>query len=229
MKLPAVILPEIYADRLAASGRNSGSLDIKFDEGEQLAVIDGFREGREGTRLQGLSAVPGRHYLGHASTNVGMGLWYRVDPVLHIVGVEAARHGAMTRLDAFRRHIPSGDWTSPGKGAYTLAITVADSAELGALQFSAWRLQPDNDSAEVIPIDLVAEEFELLAPLRGVWPLDQLADRKVLMIGAGSIGGAAAHALASYGIRNLVLVDPDRLYSENCARHVLGPEDLGRY
>jgi hypothetical protein len=158
-----------------------------------------------------------------------MGLWYRADPVLHLVGIEAARHGATTRLDAFRSHIPSGDWTNPGHGAFTIAVTVATAPESDTPHFSAWRLQPDHGSAEILPIDIVAEDFELLSPLRGIWPLDQLASRKVALIGAGSIGGAAAEALAGYGVRNMALVDPDRLYSENVARHVLDPQDLGRY
>ena len=34
MKLPAVVLPRLYAEYLAASGRNSGALDVKFDEAE---------------------------------------------------------------------------------------------------------------------------------------------------------------------------------------------------
>lgn len=229
MKLPAVVLPRLYAEYLAASGRNSGALDVKFDEAEELAVIDGFREGRTGPRRQGLSGVPGEHYLGHATTHVGMGLWYRVDPALHLVGVEAARHGASTRLDAFRNHIPSGDWTNPGHDGYTLAITVADTAELDAPHFSAWRLHPDRNSAEVIPVDVVPEEKELLSPLRGVWPVQELEDRTVALIGAGSIGGAAAQALSSYGVRRLALVDPDRLYLDNFARHVVDPRNLGRY
>jgi molybdopterin/thiamine biosynthesis adenylyltransferase len=229
MKLPALILPQLYACYLAASGKNSGELDLKFDEAEQLAVVDGFREGRRGTRRQGLSSVPNRHYLGYSSTHIGMGLWYRVDPALHAVGIEAARHGALTRLDAFRRHIPSGDWTNPAHGGYTLALTETDPAELDVPRFSAWRLNPDLGSAEVIPVDLVAEELDLLSPLNDIWPLKYLADKRIAMIGAGSIGGAAAQALVAYGIRNLALVDPDRLYSENLARHVLDPKYLGQY
>jgi molybdopterin/thiamine biosynthesis adenylyltransferase len=229
MRLPAVVLPRLYADRLAVSGRNSGSLDIKFDQAEELALVDGLRDGREGTRVQGLSGVPARHYLGHASTEVGMGLWFRVDPVLHLVGVEAARHGAQTRLDAFRGHIPSGDWTNPGRGGYTLAVTVTEGPEDHGAHFMAWRLAHDRGSAEVIPIDVVAEEPDLLAPLGGVWPLEGLAAKKIALIGTGSIGSAAAEALASYGIRRLALIDPDRLHFQNFARHRVDPGNLGRY
>ena len=229
MRLPALILPALYGAQIAASGKNSGSLDIKFDEAEQLALVDGLREGREGTRRQGLSAVPSRHYLGYATTEVGMGLWFRVDPALHLVGVEAARHGAATRLDAFREKVLGGDWVNPGRHAYTLAVTVTRFSEQAAPHFAAWRLEAEQGSAEMVPIDVVAEEPDLLSPLSGVWPLEELADKKLVLIGAGSIGSAAAEALAAYGIRQLVLVDPDRLHSDNFARHRVDPINLGRY
>ena len=229
MNLPAVVLPKLYADRIAASGKNSGSIDLKFDEAEQLAVVDGFREGRYGGARRGLSDVPRRHYLGHASTDAGMGLWFRVDPELHVVGIEAIRRGATTRLDAFRGHVVGADWTNPGRRGYTLAVTVTRLPEIDEPHFAAWRLQPDNNSAEILPIEVVDEEFDLLAPLHGVWPVGALADRTIALVGAGSIGSAAAEGLAAYGIRRLVLVDPDRLRSHNFSRHRAHPENLGRY
>jgi NAD(P)-dependent dehydrogenase (short-subunit alcohol dehydrogenase family) len=229
MKSPAIVLPRFYADRIAASGKNSGALDLKWDATEALAVVDGFREGLQGTRIQGLSAVPGRHYLGYASTNVGMGLWFRVEPVLHLFGIEAARRIAAVDLGAFRRHVVNGNWTNPGHGAYTLAITVTTLPETDRLDFAAWRLHPENDSAEMLPIDVAEEEFDLLAPLQGVWPVEDLAGKTIALIGAGSIGSAAAESLAAYGIHHLVLVDPDRLQSHNFARHRVHPKDLGRH
>lgn len=229
MKLPAVVLPKLYADRIADSGKNSGSLDLKWDEAEQLAVVDGFREGREGTRRQGLSDVPRHHYLGYASTKVGMGLWFRVRPELHLVGIEATRRGAATLLDAFRSDVVGGDWTHPARGSYTLAVTITELPDIDEPHFAAWRLQADSNSAEILPIEVVEEEFDLLAPLQGSWPVSELASTTIALVGAGSIGSAAAEALAAYGIRRLVLVDPDRLHSNNFARHRVHPENLGRY
>ena len=229
MNLPAVVLPQLYADRLAASGKNSGLLDVKFDRAEQLALIDGVREGQQGTRRQGLSAVPGSHHLTHASSEPDSALWFRVDPVLHLAGADAFRHGGAIGLHTFRELIPSGDWINPGRGAYTLAVTVTKFAELDIHDFCAWRLHQDANTAEILPLDVVAEELKLLAALDGVWPLEELADKRLLLVGAGSIGSAAAEALASYGIRQLIVVDPDRLYSRNLARHRVGREHIGRY
>lgn len=48
MRRPAVLLPQLYADRLAASGKSSGLLDVRYDRAEELALIDGVREGQGG-------------------------------------------------------------------------------------------------------------------------------------------------------------------------------------
>src|SRR2546423_5303777 len=77
---------------------------------------------------------------------------------------------------------------------------------------------------------MVVDDTEpLLAPLPGSWPLEELADARVLLIGVGSIGSAAARALASAGIRHLTLVDPDRLLNHNLARHRVHPRHVGRF
>jgi molybdopterin-synthase adenylyltransferase len=229
MSLPAVVLPALYAERIAASGKNSGTLDVKWDDPEQLAVIDGFRAGREGTRRQGLSEVPGRHHFAQATLNPEMGLWFRVEPELHLVGSEAARRGAVTRLDAFRGHVVGGDWINPGKGYSTLAVTVTTIPEMDEPHFVAWRLIPDIGAAEMIPVEVVDEAVDLFAPLTGAWPLEKLASKTLAVMGAGSIGSAASEALAAYGIRRLVLVDPDRLSTHNFARVRLHTADVGRY
>lgn len=229
MNLPAAVLPRLYADRISTSGKNSGSLDLKWDDVEELAVVDGFRAGREGTRVQGLSDVPARHYLGHASTNAEMGLWFRVAPELHFFGVEAARRVAAMRLDAFRSHVVNGDWINPARGAYTLAVTVTTLPEVDQPHFAAWRLELDGNSAEMIPVEVTNEEFDLLAPLCGAWPVEELAGKTIALIGAGSIGSAIAESLAAFGIRRVKLVDPDRLQSHNFARHRVHSKHLGRH
>lgn len=55
-----------------------------------------------------------------------------------------------------------------------------------------------------------------------------LAAMTVMVVGVGSIGGAVVHALASYGVGRLLLVDPDRLRWHNLVRHVCGAEHVGR-
>lgn len=59
-----------------------------------------------------------------------------------------------------------------------------------------------------------------------------LKDRRIVLIGCGSIGGYAAQALvklgAGTGKGRLSLVDPDTLSADNLGRHVLGVESLLR-
>lgn len=45
----------------------------------------------------------------------------------------------------------------------------------------------------------------------------------------GSIGSAAAHALALYGLGSLTLVDPDRVRWHNLVRQRARPEDVGKH
>lgn len=56
-----------------------------------------------------------------------------------------------------------------------------------------------------------------------------LGDKKVVLIGAGSLGGELAMTLARSGVGKLVLIDPDVLEDVNVCRHTLGASDLGRF
>lgn len=51
---------------------------------------------------------------------------------------------------------------------------------------------------------------------------NSLNDKKVALIGCGSIGGYVAVELAKAGIQNITLIDHDILMQENVYRHVLG-------
>jgi hypothetical protein len=55
-----------------------------------------------------------------------------------------------------------------------------------------------------------------------------LAQKKVVLIGAGSLGGELAKSLARAGVGRLVIVDPEQLEDANIGRHTLGALDLGR-
>lgn len=226
---PAIIIPGVYAERIAQSGKNSGTLDVKWDAVELLAVIDGFRAGRDGTAIRGLSDLPrGQHYLAHASTQAGMGLWFRADPELHVAGMQSRIVSGALPLDYFRDKIAGGDWTNPGHGK-TITLTCADVSEQDGPHFAGWLLSGDEESAEWCFVEVADDDSELLAPLRPGWPLDEIADQQILIVGAGSIGSAACESLASYGVRKFALVDPDRLLTHNFARHRVDRSQLGRH
>ena len=56
-----------------------------------------------------------------------------------------------------------------------------------------------------------------------------LLESIVIVVGVGSVGGAATELLASAGVGQLHLVDPDKLTPENIHRHVLGMDRIGEF
>lgn len=51
-------------------------------------------------------------------------------------------------------------------------------------------------------------------------------EKKIAIIGCGSVGAALAHKLVKVGCNNFILIDPETLSSDNIARHLLGMEYL---
>lgn len=56
---------------------------------------------------------------------------------------------------------------------------------------------------------------------------NHLSDKKVCLIGCGSVGGYIADMLASSGVGEITLVDPDVFQIENLHRHYLGANHVG--
>lgn len=224
MRLPLGVLPTSYADAIVASGAKSGALDFLVDQAEDVAVVNGFRV--DGVRSRGGSDWLKRHYSRHSSPVPNSGTFYRVRPMLHLLGEQAAKRGAVLKLGAFCDHVEGGGHhVGTGGSSFTLAYSLDPGG--GQPLWSGWHLT--DDSARWWPVQVVHEERDLLAPLAGVWPLDELAGLRVMVVGAGSIGSAAAEALAAYGVRHFDLVDPERLLEHNFARHRVSPSELGRW
>ncbi|WP_204103269.1 MULTISPECIES: ThiF family adenylyltransferase [Spirulina sp. CCY15215] len=95
---------------------------------------------------------------------------------------------------------------------------------LAALDSTTINRSPSNQSAKMSglpqPISIKRYDPGYLLP-RGGGKLD-LVNFRVLLIGCGSIGGYVALGLVQSGIRQLTLVDSDRLTRENTYRHCLG-------
>jgi molybdopterin/thiamine biosynthesis adenylyltransferase len=68
-----------------------------------------------------------------------------------------------------------------------------------------------------------------LAGLPAAWPLHDTRRASVAVVGAGSIGSAAASTLAMYGVGSITLVDDDRLLWHNLSRHQGTRAHVGRY
>jgi len=56
-----------------------------------------------------------------------------------------------------------------------------------------------------------------------------LANKKVVLVGAGSLGGEVAVLLARSGVGNLHVIDHDKFEDVNIGRHTLGVPELGEY
>lgn len=81
---------------------------------------------------------------------------------------------------------------------------------------------------QIVPvyIDRIDKQY-LMTRSTGIKNL--LSEKKVLLIGCGSVGSYIANELVRAGIERIMLVDPDHLYEANIFRHLLGLEYVGQY
>lgn len=83
-----------------------------------------------------------------------------------------------------------------------------------------------NDNLRASALSATSNDIE--ARRRRAGPdTDLLATKKVLLAGAGSVGGHVAVALASSGVGSLQLADSDYLTTANLVRHVAAPYAVG--
>jgi len=109
-----------------------------------------------------------------------------------------------------------------------LGVAPIDSANASTIAFLQPRLffepsvsLPALDAIEIVDVE-AGLDSRRLAVARS------LADKSVLLVGAGSVGSLAGLLLAEAGIGRFLVVDNDRLDAANLSRHACGIEDLGR-
>jgi ThiF family len=215
-------MAESAASRIRGATATWGILKLVFDAPDRLIGVTGAAE------RQGPMYDTGRSELiGHALSRgdeYASGFWYRAQPELHKWHAWLMRAGGAIPVGALRDLIIDG-WRQPAAGAATAVVTYAPGAERN---WAAWSVS--RDRADPVPITILREpEADPLAGLPSAWPLGAMRSTTVAVIGAGSIGSAAASALAMYGVGTLVLVDDDRLLWHNLSRHQIGRADVGRY
>jgi hypothetical protein len=220
---PLLLLSSSAADRIVASQDRWGWLNLRVDHAEQLAVVVGF-SAQERITLPVTSPLLEAHYLRPADQVARAGVWYRARPDLDALWLTTASRSAKLTVDGFRQLIIGG-WQLPpvDRAVPVLTWTEVD----GRPAWQAWWAARDG----VIPADLqvIDETAMMFDPLAPAWPVELLAGVLVTVIGVGSIGSAAAEALAAYAVGRLALVDPDRLLQRNLARHRAGARQLGRH
>jgi molybdopterin-synthase adenylyltransferase len=221
-----ILVPQEAARRIPGSG-SWGRVTFKVSDAENAGYVYQISSGPD-TPLLPVEIKPERkHFLTSGDVRPS-GLWYRVDADLHVLWYLSRRRTTKLTLDGFREFVASG-FMNPGKSFY-IAITYAPDAidrfpDVPIPDLVAWRIAGDG----VEPLDIECEpEVVGNARLAPYWPAQHLAGTTVMVIGMGSIGAAAAHALAAYGVGQLILVDPDRLRWHNLVRHVSGAAHVGQ-
>lgn len=81
-----------------------------------------------------------------------------------------------------------------------------------------------SEYGELKPVVINRHDSEYLMPRGGVVKLRK--NKKVAIIGCGSIGGYIAQEIAKSGVLDITLFDNDFLSAENIYRHVLGVNDI---
>ncbi|MFW0797785.1 ThiF family adenylyltransferase [Gordonia sp. CPCC 205515] len=216
-----VLIPSDAADRIRNGGR-WGKITTRASVAENTAAITHLSV-EHGPILP--VELPKNHWLSHADTHPS-GRWYRVTADLHAAWcLSAARKGTGIPISEFSRLVPTNLHPRPH-----IAVTYSPDATLefpgvGLPELLGWHVTDD----AAIPMDVeVSPHVWGTEQLRAHWPVNVLEESTVMVVGAGSIGGAAALELATYGIGELHIVDPDRLRWHNLIRHIGSQRDVGR-
>jgi molybdopterin/thiamine biosynthesis adenylyltransferase len=217
-----VLLPSSVVDAIRSAQAPWGTLIAQVVAHEGLAVITGsLARGQVGGRVASPFVVS--HHAYSADITGGWGAWYRAEPQLHSEWLIARARDAQIQTAHVRSMIRQG-WREPGPDGF-FVLTLADAAD-GTPEWCGWWVTDEYTR----PFNLVYfdEGEDALEPLRTYWPIEELGNFDVTLVGVGSIGSATLDALVEYGIRNVTIVDDDRLLQHNLVRHRLGPRDIGR-
>ncbi|WP_306357929.1 MULTISPECIES: ThiF family adenylyltransferase [unclassified Nocardia] len=223
MTVDFLVLLSSEAEAVLTGGGQWGQLTCRVSDPDGVAAVVAISNGQESRRP--VSAWGGTHFLSVADARPS-GFWYQVDQELHIAWIHAAMRGIGIQLNAFRDRIPTR-FQHPGEGAY-LAITFAPDISpehVGVPSIVAWQVQSDI----VLPVRAeIASATTGIELLQGHWPVEVLQRKRVAVVGVGSIGSAAVHALVRCGVGVLDLIDPDRLLPHNLIRHTSSAKYVGK-
>lgn len=126
-----------------------------------------------------------------------------------------------------------------------LAAAVTDLAQVPAERYGeTWLLgrgtrtcwvQPGGDGLRAllpegaVPVDVLPVHADFDARSQGIVMPGHLNTRRVVIVGAGSVGSAMAEHLVRAGVRRLILIDPDTVALANLCRSVYVLSDVGRH
>jgi molybdopterin-synthase adenylyltransferase len=215
-----VLLPTAAAARIAATGSGWGHLTVTASRPHLLAAVTGVGD-RNQTMFSASLGLPAGHPLAAADEIPLSALWYRVDPVLHTRWQDCRMRVSGLPTMIFRDLVIRG-WVALAADRQELIVTYAPG---GQPEWAAW--WADRNHAFPADLDLPGAPGLGWEQLEPGWPVDRLRPARITVVGAGSIGSAAAHGLGAYGVGTIALVDPDRLLAHNLVRHQLTARHLG--
>lgn len=224
---PHVLVPRDALNKIAASKERDGRMVLRHVPADDLFVIASV-ETSPSVRQQ--VDVPKKYAVLRSGDATFEGRWVRsTDHRANVTHRELLhRPGALLPFGEVRDIL--GTAIDPGaKSTYVITCDDDLPGELvaaGVPAFAGWFVS--RDGAAPFPTSVEPEQHGLLQ-LGGRWPLEQTASLSVAVVGCGSIGSAAAKALAAFGVGSLHLIDPDRLLWHNLIRHQLGPDSVGRH
>lgn len=218
-----LLIPKAAAELISKSG-SWGHITCRVSEPDRAAIVLAVSAGNSLTRRIDENKT---HFLTSADTHPS-GLWYRTTAELAVEAYLLIRQQQALTFEAFKMYVPEA--RDPGAGRYIAITFTEEPPEIAPgrvlPQFTAWRVSREGAQPENCDVETDRGGLSALAPN---WPIQELKGQRVLLIGAGSIGGAAATALAGYGVGMLDIVDPDRLLYHNIPRHVCSSNAVGRY
>lgn len=223
---PFVLIPRDAVAKIAASSSARGTLTLGYVRADEMYVVQSV-ETAPGIRFP--ADIPREFVALRVSDTHRAGQWITVSgDDSHLMHFHLSRRPrTQMKYDAFRELVAGVQ--DPGKNLGVL-VTYAPHlstklAALGVPQIAGWAITREG----VTPLPLEIEpEVVGLAQMSQQWPVEHLATNSIMVVGCGSIGSAAAEALAGYGVGRVELVDPDRFLWHNMLRHTLGPESVGR-
>lgn len=219
----AFVLADSVASRIRDATATWGFLKLGFSEPDHLIGVTGAGERTDSMYDIGRAELKG-HVLSRVDEYGASGIWYRARPELHECYAWLRRTGNPMPADVLRSLIIDG-WRQPSADGATPVITHVPGADR---EWAAWSVSRDRAAPAMITV-LRPPGADPLAGLPPAWPLDDTRSAVVAVVGVGSIGSAAANALAMYGTGTIILVDDDRLLWHNLSRHQGSRADIGRY
>ncbi|HLP56585.1 MAG TPA: ThiF family adenylyltransferase [Fluviicola sp.] len=115
------------------------------------------------------------------------------------------------------------------KEYFILGIPSKNGKVLVALEFLGLKsnihpLLPDGENCRIKPIRIVRSDKKLISKRGGAE--EDLDTKKILLVGAGSVGSKLAYEIVKLGIGELTIIDDDDLEESNLYRHELGASSL---